>query len=80
MLGVVRQQKRFLLILRFGERRMKKTQIGPSKKWRVYMYFPKDLYFEMRSKAPTEGYTKREIYYDHHVKDYINSLLQKVSE
>ena len=54
----------------------KKTQRDPDG-WPVYMHFPSDLYFRMKRKASEEGYTKRELDSDHHVKDYIISILEK---
>ena len=56
---------------------MKKVQARSNvDTWRVYMFFPSDLYFGLKRKAPTKGYTKRELDNDHHVKDYIVSLLE----
>ena len=55
---------------------MKKVQTSSKDTWRVYMFFPSDLYFSLKRKAKTEGYTKRELESDHHVKDYIISLLE----
>ena len=59
---------------------MRKIQTEEPDTWRVYMYFPSALYAKFRREAPKEGYTKRELYYDHHVKDYLVSILEKVSE
>ena len=59
---------------------MKKVQDAGMDSWRVYMFFPSDLYFTLKRKAPTKGYTKRELSYDHHVKDYIVSLLKELIE
>ena len=59
---------------------IKKTQIDYADSWPVYIYFPSDLYFTLKDKAPKEGYTKRELENDHHVKDYIVSLLEKAEE
>lgn len=56
---------------------IKKTQVDRGDSWPVYMYFPSDLYFRMKRKVSEEGYTKRELQSDHHVKDYIISLLEK---
>jgi len=44
--------------------------------WPVYMFFPPDLYFEMKRKVSEEGYTKGELDSDHHIKDYIISVLE----
>ena len=41
------------------------------------MWFPSSLYFGLKAKAPREGYTKKELDSDHHVKDYIVALLEK---
>lgn len=59
---------------------IKKIQSECADTWRVYMYFPSKLYFDLKLEAPEEGYTKRELYYDHHVKDYIISLLGEMKE
>ena len=55
---------------------MRKTQRHSKRTWRVYMFFPSDLYFELKRQAKTEGYTKKELDSDHHVKDLIISLLE----
>lgn len=57
---------------------MRKTQTDRGDSWPVYMYFPSDLYFRMKRKVSEEGYTKRELQSDHHVKDYIISLLESI--
>jgi len=59
---------------------VKKTQNDGGDSWPVYMYFPSDLYFRMKWRVSEEGYTKRELDNDHHVKDYIVSLLEKEVE
>lgn len=56
---------------------IKKVQSGALDTWRVFMYFPSELYFKYKREAPTKGYTKNELKNDHHVKDYIISLLEK---
>ena len=58
---------------------MKKVQTNSldSDTHRAYMYFPADLYFRIKRSTSTKGYTKRELYYDHHVKDKIIELLEK---
>lgn len=55
---------------------MKRVQTDCKDTWRVYMSYPSELYFKLKAKAPKEGYTKRELDNDHHVKDYIISLLE----
>ena len=56
---------------------MRKIQSSSYKEtWRVYMFFPRNLYFKLRQEAPKEGYTKKELDQDHHVKDYIISILE----
>jgi hypothetical protein len=57
---------------------MRKIQSNVKNTWRVYMFFPSHLYFKLKRKAPIEGYTKRELDNDHHVKDYIVSLLESL--
>lgn len=42
---------------------------------RIHIIIPWDVYALVRN-APKEGYTKREIENDHHIKDYIISLLK----
>ena len=66
-----------LLVHRETRTKMRKVQTGPGSTWRVYMFFPSKLYYELGKKAPKEGYTKRELEYDHHVKDYLISLLEE---
>ncbi len=56
------------------------TQRAIKNTWRVYMFFPSDLYFGLRRKAPKKGYTKRELDNDHHVKDYIVYLLEQTQK
>lgn len=62
------------------EKTMKKEQHAGRDTWRVYMFFPSKLYFRLKSAAPKDGYTKRELDCDHHVKDYIISLLKELIE
>jgi len=43
---------------------------------RMCIVVPLELYLLFAKKAPTEGYTKREMENDHHVKDYMISILK----
>ena len=62
---------------------MKKTQNRPSiRSIRITIDIPSNVYFDLKRKTPVPiiGYTKSELSRDQDLKDYINSILEKVAQ